>query len=398
MKKYLALATILLAASALSTPALADKTIGLLGGITGGTAALAPEIMKSYDFAVKQINDQGGILDGEKLVGAIADDGCSPQIGADAAGKVVNVSGAIALVGPWCSGATLAAANQVAIPAGILLVSPNATSPAITALNDNDTVFRTMASDSYQGAVLARTLLERNVKKVAVSYLNNDYGKGFAESFKAEYEAKGGEIAGYAAHEENKPSYRSDLAELAKGGADTMLLIDYGATSGLTVMREAIENGFFEHIFGGEGMRDPALINVIGADNLANFLVSSPIGEDSDSLKWFNEEFKKAGGDPTAFSVTNAYDAVFMVALAIEKAKGDKSKLSEALRSISDGKGEVVGASDWKKAKELIDAGKDIDYQGASGNLDFDEHGDVPGSYGLYKVGSTGYEFVQKMQ
>lgn len=398
MKKYLALATILMGATALTSPANADETIGLLGGITGGAAALAPEIMKSYDFTLKEINDQGGIRSGEKLIGAIYDDGCNPQIAADAAGKAVNISGAVAIVGPWCSGAVIAVANQVTIPAGITLVTPSGTSPVITELKDNDTVFRTMPSDEYQGQVLARTMLERGVKTIAVSYINNDYGKGFAEAFKEEYEAKGGTIAGYAGHEENKPSYRSDIAELAKSGADTLLLIDYGASSGLTVLREAIQNDFFKNYVGGEGMKAAALIETIGSENLSNVLISSPVADESESLKYFSEAFKKAGGDPNAFSTTNAYDAIFMVALAIEKSGGDKTKIATALRAISNGTGETVHAGEWKKAKELIAAGKEINYKGAVGDLDFDKNGDVPGKYSLFKIGATDFEVVQEMK
>lgn len=398
MKKCIAVLATLLSATALASPAKADKTIGLLGGITGGAAALAPEIMKSYDFTVKQINEQGGLLSGEKLIGAVFDDGCTPQTAADAATKAINVSGAIAIVGPWCSGSVLAAANQVTIPAGILVVTPNGTSPAITHLKDNDTIFRTMASDSYQGQVLARTLLERGVKQIAVSYINNDYGKGFAEAFKAEYEAKGGKIAGYAGHEENKPSYRSDLAELAKEGADTLLLIDYGASSGLTILRESIANDFFKNYVGGEGMKAAALIETIGAENLSNVHISSPVSEESESLEIFSEQFRKFGGDPNAFSTATAYDAIFMVALAIEKTGGDKSKLPAALRSVTGGKGEPILVGEWKKAKELIDAGKEIDYKPASGNLKFDENGDVPGNYALFKIGAKDFEFVQTMK
>jgi branched-chain amino acid transport system substrate-binding protein len=398
MKKYLALATALLSATVMASPAFADKTIGLLGGITGGTAALAPEIIKSYEFAVKQVNDQGGILKGEKLVGVVSDDGCNPQLGADAAGKVVNVSGAIGVVGPWCSGAVISAANSVTIPAGVVLITPAGTSPVLTTLKDNDTVFRTVPSDEYQGQVLARTLIERGTKTIAVSFINNDYGKGLAQAFKKEFEAKGGKIAGYAAHEEGKPSYRSDLAELAKSGADTLLILDYGDTSGLTVMREAIENDFFKNFVGGEGMKSAALIKGLGADNLKTFLVSSPVGVDSDSLKLFNEEFKKSGGDPNAVFATTAYDAVFMMALAVEKAGGDKAKLSASLRAISSGKGEKIQVGEWQKAKALIDAGKDIHYQGASGDLSFDANGDVPGSYSLFKVSGNDFEVVTPMK
>ena len=396
--KHLGLTSILMAATALTTPALADVKIGLLGGITGGAAAMAPEITRSYEFAVKQVNDQGGILNGEKLVGVSADDGCSPQVGADAATKVVNVSGVIGVIGPWCSGAVMAAANSVTIPAGIVLITPAGTSPALTTLKDNDLVFRTTPSDEYQGQALARTLLERGTKKVAVSYVNNDYGKGLAEAFKKEYEAKGGEIAGYAGHEESRSSYRSDLAELSKGGADTLVLFDYGDTSGLTVLREAIENGFFANYVGAEGMKTSAPIKAIGSENLATFIASAPVGAKSDALNVFNEGFKAAGGDINGSWVSNSYDAVFMLALAIEKAGGDKSKISQSLRAISNGEGEPILPGEWKKAKELIAAGKAIDYKGASGDLNFDANGDVPGTYALFKVKGDGYEVISEMK
>lgn len=396
--KKIGLCSVLLGSLAVSATASADIKIGLLGGITGGTAAMAPEIMKAYNLAVSQINEQGGLLNGEKLVGVIGDDGCNPQLGADAATKLVNVSKVQGVVGPWCSGAVLSAANSATIPAGIVLITPAGTSPEITKLKDNDTVFRTIPSDEYQGQALARALMGRGTKVVAVSFINNDYGKGFAEAFRAEYEKIGGKVAGYAAHEEGKSSYRSDLAQLAKSGADTLLLIDYGDTSGLTVMREAIENDFFKHFIGGEGMKSAALINGVGTDNLSNFLVSSPVGVDSQSLQLFSDAFKKVGGDPHAIYTTTGYDSVFMLALALEKANGDKTKVSEALRSISDGKGEPVLVGEWKKAKALIDAGKDIDYHGASGDLKFDVNGDVPGNYALFKITGKDYEAIEVMK
>ncbi len=385
MKRILA-ASLLLGASALATPTLADVNIGLLNSITGGAAAMAPEITKSYQFAISQINDQGGVLKGEKLVGTLADAGCNPQVAGDAATKLVNVTQVVGVVGPLCSGALMAATNSATIPAGVLLISPAATSPEITSLKDNDLVFRTIPSDEYQGQALARTLLERGTKKVAVSYINNDYGKGIAEAFKKEFEAKGGEIAGYEAHEENKSSYRADLAGLAQGGADTLVLLDYGDTSGLTVLREAIENGFFENFVGAEGMKTSAPIKAIGADNLKTFMASAPVSSKSEALDIFNKAFTEAGGDINSSYVGPSYDAVFLMALAIEKAGGDKAKLSESLRAVSNGEGEPIFPGEWKKAKELIDAGKAIDYKGASGELNFDANGDVPGSYALFRV------------
>lgn len=396
--KTVGLALALMGSSTLAAPAFADVEVGLLAGITGGAAAMAPEIMRSYEFAVNQVNEQGGLLDGQKLVGVSADDGCSPQVAADAATKLVNVSGVVGVVGAWCSGALMAVANSVSVPAGVLLISPAATSPEISGLQDNDLVFRTIPSDEYQGQALARTLLERGTMKVAVSFINNDYGKGIAEAFKKEYEAKGGEIAGYEAHEENKSSYRSDLASLARGGADTLVLLDYGDTSGLTVLREAIENGFFENFVGAEGMKTSAPIRGIGADNLTTFMASAPISSKSEALDIFNKAFADFGGDISASYVAPSYDAVFLMALAIEKARGDKSKLAESLRAVSNGQGEPIMPGEWKKAKELIAAGKAINYKGASGELDFDSNGDVPGSYALFKVSGDDYEVVTEMK
>ncbi len=385
MKRILA-ASLLLGASALATPTLADVNIGLLNSITGGAAAMAPEITKSYQFAISQINDQGGVLKGEKLVGTLADAGCNPQVAGDAATKLVNVTQVVGVVGPLCSGALMAATSSATIPAGVILISQAATSPEISTLKDNDLVFRTIPSDEYQGQALARTLLDRGTKKVAVSFINNDYGKGIAEAFKKEFEAKGGEIAGYEAHEENKSSYRADLAGLAQGGADTLVLLDYGDTSGLTVLREAIENGFFENFVGAEGMKTSAPIKAIGADNLKTFMASAPVSSKSEALDIFNKAFTEAGGDINSSYVGPSYDAVFLMALAIEKAGGDKAKLSESLRAVSNGEGEPIFPGEWKKAKELIDASKAIDYKGASGELNFDANGDVPGSYALFRV------------
>jgi branched-chain amino acid transport system substrate-binding protein len=309
------------AATTLAGAALAqDVKIGLVGGISGPIAALAPPMIKASQLAVEQVNAQGGILNGQKLVAVVGDSACSQQGGTDAATKAVNVENVVALVGPYCSGATLAAANTVTIPAGVVLISPSATSPEVSKLQDKDLVFRTAPSDSYQGQALARKLLADGNKKVAVAYLNNDYGKGFADAFRSEFEAQGGEIAGFSAHEDAKASYRSELAELAGKGADTLVLIDYGDGAGQTILRQALENGFFSKFVGGDGMKTDALIEALGADNLKTFTTSAPVGAESAGLDQFNKLYAEAGGDQTAVYATTSYDATFLLALAIEKA------------------------------------------------------------------------------
>jgi len=396
--KLLALAGGLLAATALATaPVKADVKIGLVGGVSGPIAAMAPAMIDAAQLAIQQVNDQGGLSAG-KLIGVVGDSACNPQNGTDAATKAVNIEGVAALVGPHCSGAVLAAAGSVTIPAGITMVTPSGTSPEISGLKDNDTVFRTVPSDDFQGRALARTLKAEGYGKVAVAYINNDYGTGLANAFKAEFEAGGGEITAFAAHEDGKASYRSNLAELAKGGADTLVIFDYGDGTGLTILRQALENGFFEKFVGGDGMKSDAPIKELGAENLTTFVASSPVGEKSDSLDMFNAAFKASGGDPDAIFVTTSYDAAFLLALAIEKAGGDKAGVAAALREVSNGEGEAIRPGEWEKAKGLIAAGTAIDYKGAAGDHNFDAAGDVPGAYALFKVGADAWETMTEMK
>ncbi|SEA45317.1 ABC transporter substrate-binding protein [Rubrimonas cliftonensis] len=371
---------------------------GLLGGVSGPIAALAPAIIDASRLAFDEVNAQGGLLDGRQIEAVVGDAGCNPQSGGDAASKLVNVEGAAAIVGAHCSGATLAAANTATIPAGRILISPASTSPAVTALEDGDTVFRTVPSDDYQGAALARALKAQGYGPVAVTYLNNDYGKGLAEAFRAEYAAQGGEVAVFAAHEEGKASYRAELAELSRSGADTLAIFDYGDGSGLTILRQALENGFFERFVGGDGMKAENIIGELGAENLTSFVASSPTGEGGEALERFNAATVAAGGDPNAIFATSGYDAGMLVALAFEHAGGDLAKMGASLRAVAGAPGEPILPGEWAKAKGLIAAGTDIDYKGAAGDMEFDANGDVPGAYALFKVEGDGFAVISAIE
>ncbi len=387
------------AAIALAAPAAQAQAVklGIMGGITGPIAALAPAIIDAGRLAFDEVNAQGGLLDGRMIEAVIGDAGCNPQLGGDAAGKLVNVDGVAGIVGAHCSGATLAAANTVTIPAGVVLISPASTSPAVSALEDNDTVFRVVPSDDYQGAALARTLKDLGYGPIAVSYLNNDYGKGLAEAFRAEYERHGGVIAAFAAHEEAKASYRAELAELARSGADTLAIFDYGAGSGLTMLRQSLENGFFERHVGGDGMRAENMIGELGSESLADFVASSPVGEGGEALDRFNAAATAAGLDPSAVFATSGYDAAFLLALAYEHAGGDRARMSASLRAVASAPGEPILPGEWAKAKALIAAGQDIDYKGAAGDHEFDMNGDVPGSFALFEVQGDAFVVLTEM-
>ena len=366
---------------ALAGVANAEVKVGFLGGFTGGIESLTPPIFDGARLAVEQINGQGGLLDGQELVMPTGDTTCSDASAAsNAADRMVNTEQVTAIVGALCTGATIAAANNAAVPGGVLMVSPASTAPAVTSIDDNDLVFRTVPSDAFQGEMLAKLLLEKGIDYVAVTYVNNDYGSGLSDAFTAAFEAGGGEVAASLGHEDNRADYRSELGSLSVSGAETLVVLAYADTSGQTVLRQAYEGGMFTQYVGADGMVGDSLIEAIGADVLEGMIATRPGSPDLPGTEIFNNAAEEAGYDPSSVFAAQAYDAAFLIALAIEQnGSAEREGLSEALRSVSSAPGEVILPGEWEKAVELIAAGTEINYEGASGTHEFDENGDVPG-------------------
>ena len=359
----------------------AEVKIGFLGGFTGPIESLAPPIFEAAQLAATQVNEQGGILDGEQIEVPSADTGCiDATMAVNGADRLVNSENVVAIVGALCSGATIAAANGVAVPAGVVMISPASTSPALTALDDQDLVFRTPPSDSYQGEVLARVLRGRGIDTIAVTYVNNDYGKGLADALAAAFEADGGTVALNEAHEDGKADYRPEIGSLAASGAETLVVLAYVDGSGQTIIRQAVEGGDFETYAGGDGMVGDDLIEAVGAGALDGMILTRPGSPENPGSELYRKLATDAGLDPAATFGAQGYDAAFLLALAIEKAgSADRAGISAALREVARAPGEVILPGEWEKAKKLIADGQDINYEGATGSLEFDENGDVPG-------------------
>ena len=390
----------ILAASAaillIAAPATAqDVKIGALFGVTGPIANFVPPIIESAQLAIDQVNEQGGILDGRELTLVVGDTQGVAQGSVDAATKLVNVDGVTVVVGALTSGAAIAAANSVTIPSGVLQISPTATSPEVTDLNDNDHVFRVVPSDDYQGLVLAKLVLDQGLDRVALTYANNDYGVGIAGTFRDAYLAAGGTITADQVHEEKKNSYRSELATLSSGDPQALVLIAYAADSGITIIRQSLENGFFDQFVGTDGLRDNLLIEQIGADNLGGIFFTSPSSPPGTDAGQRFEDAYSAAYETTEdkFFISQTYDATFLAALAIEQAgTTDRAAVRGALRAVSNPPGATILPGEWARAKELIAAGEAINYAGASGPHDFDDKGDVAGVIGHFVVEGGAYK------
>lgn len=381
MKKRVLAMAVAASTVALSGIAQAEVKIGFLGGFTGGIESLTPAIFDGAQLAVSQVNEQGGILDGQQIEMPTGDTTCSDASAAsNAADRMVNSEEVTAIVGALCTGATIAAANNAAIPGGVTMVSPASTAPAVSELDDNDLVFRTVPSDAFQGEMLAKLLLDKGIEEVAVTYVNNDYGRGLSDAFTAAYENGGGRVAENLAHEDNRADYRSELGTLSATGVPNLVVLAYADTSGQTVLRQAYESGMFTQYVGADGMVGDSLVEAIGADVLEGMIATRPGSPDLPGTDMFNEQAEAADIDPSAVFAAQAYDAAFLLALAIEQnGNAEREGLSEALRSVAMEPGEVILPGEWEKAKELIADGTEINYEGASGTHEFDENGDVPG-------------------
>ncbi len=363
-----------------------DTAIGTVLPVSGDLSTLGPGMQKAIDLAFDLVNEAGGVNGGE--ISAIhRDSGTSEQVGTDAASGLVNIDGVKILLGAVSSGVTIAIAESVTIPGGILHVSPASSSNAITSLADNDMVFRTRVNDAVKSQVLAELAVAAGYQRVATTYVNNAYGASLNESFIEAFEAMGGTVTSNVSHELGQASYLSEIRDTADENPDVLLTIAY-PDSGQILLREAAEGEYFEDFMFVDVTRSQTMFDNIGGNYFEGDFGVSPGAPDSPAVQSFRQLYAdRTDGDPSASLITEAFDAAAVLALAIEKAgTDDPAAVRDALRSVANAPGEVVGPGEIAKALELVRDGTDINYVGASGDVDFDEHGNVVSSMRVWHV------------
>lgn len=355
--------------------------IGMLTSLTGGLAPYGPPIQHGTDLAVEQINEAGGIM-GRKLELIVRDTGTAPAVGRDAAAKLVEIDGVPAIIGALSSGVTLAS-SSVTIANEVVQISPASTSAAITDLEDNDFLFRTVVSDAFQGVVQADLALDLGYKTVSVIYVNNAYGKGLALVFQKNFEAKGGKVLAMVPYEEGKPSYRSEVEQVLAGNPDALNVISY-PVDGNKQLVHAIELGYEGKFLLCDGMKGEA----VAAGPASKFLEGSfgTAAGASPPPEQFASDFNQRFEPSTVPYNREAYDAAVLIALAMRKTGPSFFDMSRAeqgrairdnLRAVANPPGEEVTYGELEKAFDLLTEGKDVNYQGVSGPIEFDENGDM---------------------
>lgn len=391
MKMRFAIALGAMMSFAASAALAEDIKIGVFLGFTGPIESTVANMAPGAELAIKEVSDSGKLLGGAKVIAVRGDTTCIDSAVATAtAERLITSDGVKAIVGGDCSGVTTAALKNVARPNGIVMISPSATSPALSTIEDNGLFFRTAPSDARQGVIVANILKENGVKSIAVTYTNNDYGKGLADAIASNFMKQGGKVTINVPHEDGKGDYTAEVGSLAAAGGDLLVVAGYVDQGGRGIVQAAVDTGAFDRFYFPDGMVSPALVKNHGAD-LNGSLGANP-GTDSPGAATFVDMAKKAGFESGPFS-PESYDAAALILLAMQAAgSSDSGKLKAKVMEVANAPGEKIFPGQLAKALEIIASGGDVDYVGASA-VEFIGSGESSGNYRQVKY-ENGKEVV----
>ena len=301
-------------------------------------------------------------MNGSSVTAVRADSTCTDAAAATAgAERMITSDGISAIVGADCSGVTIAVLQNVAMAKGMVMISPSATSPALSDMEDNGLFFRTAPSDAREGQVVAEMLKEKGYNSVALTYTNNDYGKGLADAIQSNFESMGGSITIVTAHEEGKGDYSAEVGALAQAGGDLLVVAGYLDQGGKMIIQGSLDAGSFDTFFLPGGMIGDSLPTAIGSDLNGSFGVVA--GTDSPGAAMMS---KIVGSELGPF-VGESYDAAALIMLAMQAAGStDSSDFAAKVLDVANAPGEKIYPGELAKGLKILAGGGEIDYVGAS--------------------------------
>jgi len=381
MKKLLmaTAACALMAGTAFADNHATEVKLGVLFGFTGPIESLTGQMAAGAELAMKEVSDSGKLLGGATVTSLRADTGCIDNGLATSNGERLIADGINGLVGGDCSGVTGAILQNVAIPNGMVMISPSATSPGLSTMEDNGLFFRTSPSDAREGQVMADILVDRGIKSIALTYTNNDYGKGLADAITTSYEAAGGKVTISAAHEDGKADYSAEVGALASAGGDILVVAGYLDQGGLGIIQASLDSGAFETFGLPGGMIGDSLPKNVGADLDGSFgQMPGFDGKGTDAIAAMSKE---AGFDGTSPFAPESYDAAALLMFAMQAADStDPAVYGSKILEVANAPGEEIYPGELAKGLEILAAGGDIDYVGASA-VELIGPGESAGSY-----------------
>lgn len=380
MKKLLmaTAATALMTGAAFAGGHAKEVKLGILIGLTGPIESLTGPMAAGAEMAMKEVTDSGMLLDAATVTPLRADTGCIDNGLATSNAERLIADGIHGLIGGDCSGVTGAILQNVAIPNGMVMISPSATSPGLSTVEDKGLFFRTAPSDAREGEVMADVLTDRGIKSIALTYTNNDYGKGLSDAIISNFEAAGGTVTINAAHEDGKADYSAEVGALASAGGDILVVAGYLDQGGLGIIQASLDSGAFDTFGLPGGMIGENLPKNVGPDLNGSF--GQIAGSGGDGI----EKLTAMAGD--AFDATSpytpeSYDAAALFMFAMQAANStDPAEYGKHILDVANAPGEKIYPGELAKGLEIIKNGGDIDYVGASA-VELIGPGESAGSY-----------------
>jgi ABC-type branched-subunit amino acid transport system substrate-binding protein len=366
-----------------------ELVIGDLVPLTGDLSDFGPPGEKAANIAADQINkaadETGADITGVKLI--TEDSQTDPGAAVSAARKMVDED-ATCIAGEWASSDTIPVSRSVAIPEGVLLISPASTSAEITGLDDNGLVNRTPPADNLQGPALANFIEDQlggaKGKTVSVAGRNDSYGEGLTGFFADAWEAKGGKVAGPVLYDPKAASYDSEAQKIVAPNPDAYVIVDFPDPF-VKVGPALVRTGSFDasKTFITDGLASTDVAKESYTDGFRGTAPGTPEkGAPSEAFdKLYTSSAPKNVGRQT-FDAQN-FDAVMLCYLAaVAAGSTDGQDMADALQAVTAPPGTQYTWEQLPEAIKALQDGDDIDYVGASGDINLDDNGDP--SVGVY--------------
>ncbi len=373
-----------------------DVKLGVLVPLTGQLADFGGPGSTAANLAAEQINAAGADKD-FKVTLVTEDTKTDPQAAQEAATKVIESDGVAAIAGPWATPELIPTVENVTVDAGTPIVTPSATGPDITTLEDDGLVFRTPPSDAIQGQVLAQVVVDAlgQGKTVNTASRNDSYGDALVSEFTKAYEALGGTVAKNVSYNPDAASLNSEAQQIADGNPDGWVIVDYTGTwpkLGPALVR----TGKWDpaKTFTADGLRSSELPADAGKQTTEGMRGTVPTSLDAPAGAAFDALWKAEADGPRQSYDAQNFDAVILLALAsLAAGSTDGADIAAALPEVSGPPGTKYTYEQLSDAITALQNGEDIDYEGASGPIDLDENGDPSAAnYGTWSY--TGGKLV----
>ncbi len=340
-------------------------------------------IAATAQLAVDLYNEAGG-LKGCKVEMVLRDTQRDPKVGVDAAKALVDLEKVPVLIGAVSSGVSMPILTSVSVPSKVMQMSCCSSSTVFTGLAKEGKTkglwFRTFATTRNQAAVAARIVKEQGHQSIGIFYKNDDWGQDIARLVKADLEALGVEVSASVAINDGQPSYRAEVTEALKSKPAALYMALY-PTEGIAVTREWISLGGTRKMVVANSLKSDEFRDGVGAQYLTDVVGHDSAPPRTESAASFKALYmEKFGSEPNGPGLPNSFDAVMIALLAAEAAPTlDGAAIAGAVGRVTDPNGtpifpDVAGIS---RARAVLGEGKTIRYQGGTGAVRFDEHGDV---------------------